>query len=478
MPCGFFVNTLALRIDVSGAPTASELLARVKAQTLSAQEHQGLPFEPVVKAVHAPRSLAHAPVFQVMFAWQNAPQIDFELPGLRVSPIIPPHVTAKFDLLLSLEEEGEEIAGGLEYATALFDRKTIERYLGYWRNLLEAVAAPATAEITIGRLPMVSAEERAALVRRGQGERVVLPETATLSMLLAQQAVRSPNAIALVCGRERLTYAELHARADQVAHRLVALGVGPDTLVGISLPRTIILIVAIIAIHKAGGAYLPLDPSYPEHRLVFMVEDSSTKIILTDRAGAALLARTGAQFLRLDEFFEDAREFRTVQPGNGVGPRDLAYVLYTSGSTGSPKGIAATHGGAVNLILSSRSLISDEDISGVLFSTSLNFDISVYEIFLPLAFGGAIVIVDTLFGLTAAPARDEVSLVNTVPSLMSALLKESTLPVSVRLVNFAGEALPRGLADQIFADRPDVRLFNLYGPTDDDGLFDVVGGRS
>jgi non-ribosomal peptide synthetase component F len=150
------------------------LLARVKAQTLSAQEHQDIPFEHVVKAVHAPRSLAHAPVFQVMFAWQNAPQSDFELPGLRVSPIIPPHVTAMFDLSLSLEEKGEQIVGGLEYATALFDRKTIERYLGYWRNLLEAMAAPATAEITIGRLPMVSAEERAALVRRGKGERVAL----------------------------------------------------------------------------------------------------------------------------------------------------------------------------------------------------------------------------------------------------------------------------------------------------------------
>jgi non-ribosomal peptide synthetase component F len=137
---GFFVNTLALRIDVSGAPTTSELLARVKVQTLSAQEHQDIPFEHVVKAVHAPRSLAHAPVFQVMFALQNAPQSDFELPGLRVSPIIPPHVTAMFDLSLSLEENGEQIVGGLEYATALFDRKTIERYLGYWRNLLEAMA--------------------------------------------------------------------------------------------------------------------------------------------------------------------------------------------------------------------------------------------------------------------------------------------------------------------------------------------------
>jgi non-ribosomal peptide synthetase component F len=151
------------------------LLARVKAQALSAQEHQDIPFEQVVKAVQPPRSLAYAPLFQVMFAWQNAPQSDFELPGLRVSPIAPPHVTAMLDLMLSLEEEGEEIVGGLEYATALFDRKTIERYLGYWRNLLEATAAPATAEITIGRLPMISAEERAALVRRGKGERVALP---------------------------------------------------------------------------------------------------------------------------------------------------------------------------------------------------------------------------------------------------------------------------------------------------------------
>jgi amino acid adenylation domain-containing protein len=459
---GQFAKVMPFRPRLNTAMTFAAALSALDTGLSKDLEHQRFPFHYFNRLL--PRRRGPDGLYDVIVNFQRN-DYGFSLGGASVTCsnswvgfAVPWSITA-FEYAAD-----DAIHMVIAYDSGRIPSEEATRFLQCFQELLQR--APEAAEIAIGRLPMVPAEERAALMRRGQGQPVALPESATLPILLARQAARSPHATALVCGAERLTYAELHARADRLSRRLFALGVGPETLVGISLPRTIVLIVAILAVHKAGGAYLPLDPCYPQHRLVFMVEDSNTKIILTDAASAALLTRTGARLLLLDESQEDAREHSAFQLGNGVEPSDLAYVLYTSGSTGNPKGVAVTHGGVVNLVLSSRSIVSDEDLSGVLFATSLNFDISVYEIFLPLACGGAIIMVDDLFGLTTAPARDEVRIVNTVPSLMAALLKEGSLPVGVHLVNLVGEALPRALADRIFADQTDVRVFNLYGPTE------------
>jgi len=323
--------------------------------------------------------------------------------------------------------------------------------------------APQSAAIPLGQLPILSERERRFVLNLGRGKQVDNLD-ATLASLLAEQAVRSPHATAVICGTERLTYRQLHARANRLAGRLIALGVGPNMLVGICLPRTVAMLIAVLAVHKAGGAYLPLDPLYPLQRLAYMVADSKTAIIVTNRAHRALIGDADAQILCVDD--PEPAKIAVLKPGNGVKPGDLAYVLYTSGSTGRPKGVAVTHGNVVNLVRWARAVTSDGEISGVLFATSLNFDISVYEIFLPLAYGGAIIMVDDLFGVITAQARNQVRLINTVPSLMSALLAESSLPLRVQVVNLAGEAMSRALASQIFTDRPNVRLFNLYGPTE------------
>ena len=321
-----------------------------------------------------------------------------------------------------------------------------ETFFRCFQELVQHV--PEAADFALGVLPLVSADERRELLQRGQAERVGLPDGATLTTLIDCQAARSPDATAVFCGSERLTYSELHDRVDPLAQWLNGFGVGPDTLVAICLPRTTALIIAVVAVHKSGGAFLPLDPTYPQPRLKFMIEDSNIKFILTDRSHAALLSETGARLLLLEDFQENIQERSTLEPKRGPDPSHVAYVLYTSGSTGTPKAVAVTHRNAVNLVISARNLINRSDISGVLCATSLNFDISVYEIFLPLASGGAIILVDDLFGLTTAPARDQVTLVNTVPSVLAAFLKEATLPVGVRVVNLAGESLSRSLADQ------------------------------
>ncbi len=256
----------------------------------------------------------------------------------------------------------------------------------------------------------------------GKGNALKRRRGRTLATLFNQQVARTPEASALICGERCLTYRELNDQAERLAAKLVALGVGPDALVAVSLPRTSDLIVAILAIHKAGGAYLPLDPSYPHERLTYMVENSNAQLIVTQRAQATLFTATGARLVLLDELTsEKADHPAKFEVQDRIQPDNLAYVIYTSGSTGKPKGVAVTHESVVNMVLSARTIVSDEDISGVLFATSLNFDISVYEIFLPLSCGGAIILVNNLFDLATASAKDKISLINTVPSLISGI---------------------------------------------------------
>ncbi len=318
-------------------------------------------------------------------------------------------------------------------------------------------------ECPLSRLPImpVAAEQR--LLGLAAGKAVALPEGATLTTLCQATAERRPDAVALISGEQRLTFASLHQPATRLARRLAALGVGPGVIVGIALPRTPALIIAVLAVHKAGGAYLALDPSYPAERIRFIVADAGAPLILTNAALAPVFADSGARLL-FDEEPPDA-ETETVEP-LPARPDDLAYVLYTSGSTGQPKAVGIEHRNLVNLILWGRSLVSDAELAGLLFSTSLNFDLSAFEMFLPLAFGGCIVMVDNLLALQAAPQREKVRLVNTGPSLIGALLRTGGLPSGVTTVILAGEKLPRQLANLLFATAPGVRVLNCYGPTE------------
>ena len=315
----------------------------------------------------------------------------------------------------------------------------------------------------LAALPIMPEATQVELLHLAAGKSVASPQDETLATLCAAQAERTPEAIALIYGEQQLSFALLHEQAARLARRLAALGVGPGIVVGIALPRTPSLIIAVLAVHKAGGAYLALDPSYPAERIRFIVTDAAAPVILTSAKLAPVFADSGAQLV----FDTEAADIDTgtVEPISAH-PDDLAYVLYTSGSTGRPKAVGIEHRNLINLISWGRSIVSNTELGGILFSTSLNFDLSAFEMFLPLAFGGRIVIVENLLALQTAPQREKVRLVNTGPSLLDALLRTGALPSGVTTIILAGEKLSRYLASSLFDAAPGVRLFNCYGPTE------------
>ncbi|HKI01749.1 MAG TPA: amino acid adenylation domain-containing protein [Thermoanaerobaculia bacterium] len=446
---GFFVNTLVLRTDLGGDPPVRELLARVRRTSLDAYAHQDVPFERLVEELQPERDLSRNPLFQVLFALQNAPDAAFDLPGLSLRPLAEAAgETAKLDLSLSLYEGEGGLRGSLELDTDLFDAATAGRWLDGFREILEALAAGP--ERRLSELPWLSAaERRQVLLDGGAGDTAGAADT-SLNGLIAAQAARTPDAVAVVHGGLALTYGALERRAARLARHLRALGVGPEERAGVCLERGLDLVVALLAVLKAGGAYVPLDPAYPAERRDFMAEDSGARVVLTPERLLRDAAAIAAQ--------DDGPLPELAAPGN------LAYVIYTSGSTGRPKGVAIEHRSAVALARWARAAFSDEELSAVLASTSVCFDVSVFELFVPLAWGGRVIVVENALDLAAA---GEVKVLTTVPSAMAELVRQDALPASVRTVGLGGEPVPAALAERIFARRPDLRLLNLYGPSED-----------
>ncbi|HYR09004.1 MAG TPA: amino acid adenylation domain-containing protein, partial [Longimicrobium sp.] len=470
---GFFVNTLALRVDLSGSPTVAELLGRVKARALGAQQNQDIPFEQVVELVQPARSLSHTPLFQVMFTWQNAPEGKLELSGLAAPEPRPrpapaaqagaaAWTTAKFDLSLDLAERDGRIAGTLTYATALFDRATVERHLGYLRRVLEAMAADENQ--AVDRLPLLPETERRLVVEEWSGTDSGYPRGACVHALFRAQVARTPHAVALSWRGERLTYAQLEARANRLANALRRRGVGAEVRVGICLPRTPELVAAMLGVLKAGGAYVPLDPAYPRERLGYMVQDAAVTLVITDSALADRLPE-GAAALLLDRDRDAIAAESADGPESGAGPENLSHVIFTSGSTGRPKGVMIRHSSVVVLLHWLRENVTDEERSSVLFSTSINFDVSVAEVFGTLAWGGKLVLVEN--ALELATVDEDVVHVSMVPSAAAELLKSGGIPACVKTLNLGGEALPNALAQGLYGLETVEKVGNLYGPTED-----------
>jgi amino acid adenylation domain-containing protein len=457
---GFFVNTLALRVDASRAPGFRELLGAVRETAHGAYAHQDLPFERLVEELHPERATGRNPLFQVMFALQNTPVPRLDVPGLALEPLPAETGTAKFDLSLFLSEVDGRIAGELEYATELFDPPTIDRLAAHLERFLEeALAHP---EERVSELPLLTAAERhQLLIEWNDTEPSEVSGAELLHELFEAQAARTPDAVALIADEARWTYRELDRRAEEVANQLRALGVGRDDRVAISLPRTPEMIAAMLGVLKAGGAYVPVDPAYPEARR------------------EAILANAGARPLPpAPSPAERERGSLSDQPGwegaPSPAPRGrvgeggaLAYLIYTSGSTGEPKGVAITHRSAVALVRWAQTVFSPDELSRVLAATSINFDLSVFEIFVPLSMGGAVVLAADALALPRLPAAGEVTLINTVPSAMSELARAGAVPPFVRTINLAGEPLPRELADTLSGIPGVRRVWNLYGPSED-----------
>jgi amino acid adenylation domain-containing protein len=448
---GFFASTLVLRTDLSGAPTFRDLLARVRETALGAYAHQDLPFEQLVELIGPERNQSYSPIFQTMFSLQTAPMPALRLGELTMEPLNVDPGTSRFDLTFSVREMDGELAVLAEYNTDLFDAATITRMLARWQTLLEAaVVNPSRPVATLPAMP--AAEQRLILEEFSQTG----PGTAhgrTVAAMLSEQARRTPSAIALIYGQQRFTYAEYHSRVNRLAHYLQQQGVGPEVLVGVKLNRTPDLVIALHAVCKAGGAYVPLDPNYPPDRIAFMIEDSGLRLVVD------------ADWLQQNA--EAIGACPDSEPAVDLDPENLIYVIYTSGSTGKPKGVALTHRSVAELMHWVRANYSDEELSGVLFSTSVSFDISVFEHFGTLCWGGAMILAENALQLPELPAKHEVRLINTAPSAGAELVRQQAIGPSVITVNLCGEALTRSLARGLYAIPTVRKVINLYGPTED-----------
>jgi amino acid adenylation domain-containing protein len=460
---GFFVNTLVLRTELSDDPSFVELLGRVREACLGAYAHQDVPFEKLVEELRPQRDMSRQPLFQVMLAMQEWRGGELRLAGMDVEAIEGEGVTAKFDLTLSLREAGGGFDGWFEYNSDLFDAATIERMTGHFKRLLEGVVTDASARVS--ELPLMGEDERRLVLEVFNDTAREYPREATLHGLFEHQAARTPDAVAVEYEDERLTYAELNERADRVARSLRRMGVGTESRVGVLLERSINLVVGLLGVLKAGAAYVPLDPEYPHERLRFMLEDSGAGVLLTQSWLLDSAPDVGARVLCIDgsEAEVDAGGAPTQ---SRVVSANLAYVIYTSGSTGTPKGVAITHASACVLLQWAHETFAAEHLSRVLASTSVCFDLSVFELFVPLSCGGTVVLVRDALELAAdGPARS-VTLVNTVPSAMTELARVGGVPPSVRVVNLAGEALKRSVVEAAYEQGVEA-VYNLYGPSED-----------
>jgi amino acid adenylation domain-containing protein len=471
---GAFVNTLVLRADFTGNPSFREFLGRVREATLGAFSNQDVPFEKLVEELNPERKTNCTPLFQAMFALQNSPTPDIAVEGLRLTPIKLPATKAKFDLTLEAEEESEGIHLCLEYATELFTPETIRRVLGHFQNLLNAIIADPAQRIT--ELQLMDGSERHQILTEWNGDTMAFPETC-IHNLFEAQVERTPDASAVEFQDEHFTYRQLNRRANQLAHFLRKRGVGPDTLVGICVQRSLEMLVGMLGVLKAGGAYVPLDPTYPSDRLGFMIDDAGLLLVLTQDRLTSEIPAGRAGLLCLDRDWELIAKESEENPGLNVAASNLAYVIYTSGSTGSPKGVMIEHRSLVNFTVTAAAAYQISPGDRILQFASICFDLSVEEIFPALTRGATIVLrTDEMI----SSARDFLHYCDqrrmTILDLPTAYWHELTdalsavdlrLPETVRLVIIGGE---KAAFDRVVAWHKlvgeSVRLVNSYGPTE------------
>jgi amino acid adenylation domain-containing protein len=468
---GLFVNTLVLRGDLSGDPDFSELLRRVRDTAFAAYAHDDVPFEKLVEQLQPERDLSRTPLFQVLFVLQNDQLQSLEVPGLKLDQLPVDTGTAKFDLLFAIVEEPHGLRGSVEYNTDLFDHSTIERMASHFQNLLASIVNDPAQRIS--QLEMLSAQEREQLLEGFHAEaqrKTQRREEESLSRLFEIQVEKTPAIIALTFENESLTYAELNSRANQLAHRLRKLGVGPESMVGICMERSVEMVVGLLGIIKAGAAYVPLDPEYPEQRLAYMMDDAQLSVLLTQQRW---LDEVPVQCLTIALDAESFSAESAENPAEHSSGEQLAYCIYTSGSTGQPKGALNTHAGICNRLLWMQDTYGLSEHDRVLQKTSFSFDVSVWEFFWPLLTGARLVLArpgahrDNA-ELVRLVQQQQITTMHFVPSMLQVFLETEGVEQceSLQRVICSGEALSYELQQRFYERLGPAELHNLYGPTE------------
>jgi amino acid adenylation domain-containing protein/non-ribosomal peptide synthase protein (TIGR01720 family) len=468
---GCFINTVVLRSDLSGAANFRDVLKRVRETALGAYAHQDLPFEQIVDAVEPERDLSRHPIFQVMFALQAAPSKTLEASELSLSPVTFEYGISKFDLSLSLTETSDGLGGILEYSTDLFAAETIVRMTEHFAILLAGIAA--NPEQPLASLPLLTAAEQESLAAWNATAQPYAQER-LVHELIAAQAARTPNAVALICGDERLSYAELDRRANRLAHHLRAQGVGPESRVALLLERSVDLVVALLAVLKAGGAYVPIDPSYPAERVAFILDDSAPTVVLSQESLRAGLSAASAPIVSLEADAPLIAQQPESAPASGGSLGDLAYLIYTSGTTGTPKAVLVEHGNLLQVLHASQTSFGYRADDVQPWLASVAFDIAAFELFNPLLVGGTVVIQTQAQILDLPQLVVELqswTLLHAVPSLLRQIVSAAELGTTeryqgLRRIWVGGDAVPPELLADTLAVFPQAELVVLYGPTE------------
>jgi amino acid adenylation domain-containing protein/non-ribosomal peptide synthase protein (TIGR01720 family) len=469
---GFFVNTLVLRADLSGNPRFRELLGRVREVTLGAYDHQDLPFEKLVEALQPMRDLSRNPLVQVIVALQPSPPPVTDLPGLAVRPITVDCGTAKFELTLSFQDTEQGLLATVEYNTDLFDHTTITRMLGHFQTLLEGIIADP--EQRLADLPLLTAAERQQLLVEWNNTPADYPHDTCIHELFEAQMEQMPAAVAVVCNSQQLTYSALNQRANQLAHYLRTLGVGPEVCVGLCVERSLEMVVGLLGILKAGGAYVPLDPAYPLERLASMVADAQVAVLVTQQQYIAALPTQGVQVACLETDWECIAEQSEANPASGVIPENLAYVMYTSGSTGTPKGVMVEHREMLAFLHGFEHVAPGGEVCSGTAVCPFSFDVSVWECFSMLCFGRTLHII--LPEVLTAPEQFAHYLVHhritsayIPPSLLADVagcLEQQHERIALTRLLVGVEPINQGILQRFRDLSEHMRIVNGYGPTE------------
>jgi amino acid adenylation domain-containing protein len=463
---GFLANTVVLRTDLGGAPDFREVLKRVQAVALNAYRNQDVPFDRLVQKVQAERDLSRTPLFQVMLLMQSMDEAQLlQMPGLQVDEFVPLSPAAKFDLTLQIIEGPAGIKGDLSYASEIYTAETCERMMQHFQQLLEELVKKPDVPVT--ELSLLMKSERQQLLREWNSTESVYPEKC-LPQLFAEQAERTPNAVAAEFENQELTYDALNQQANQLSRYLIKLGAGPETLVGICLERNLNMLVCLLGILKTGAAYVPLDPSYPADRLRYMIEDSGSVLLLTQEKLQHLWPAFPGRLVVLEHEEPEIRQESATDPPQTTVLENLSYVIYTSGSTGKPKGVQVTHGALTNFLFSMRNQpgITAEDV--LLAVTPISFDIAGLELYLPLIVGARVRIISRAASVDgmrlAAELASSVTMMQATPASWQIAIESGWQGTQNLKVLCGGEALAADLAGKLISRS--AAVWNMYGPTE------------